>query len=134
MGKCFIVTNNEKVFEKYKVYMDVEYLKDEGYLSVLTKARDLVHSGAHLLTHPLSGSLKPNQTPYKSILMTMDEGKAVALEPYKEVMLIENSMEAYFKFTKGRETPHWTEKIKNDFMTIDLSLITSAVKNPMLQI
>ena len=38
-------------------------------LDVLTAARDAVHLGSELLTHPLYGNLRPNQQPFRSILL-----------------------------------------------------------------
>ncbi len=105
----------------------MNYLKDGTYTDVLKKTRDLIHSNYKLLTHPMSGSLKPNQTPYKSVIVTEGCGRI----DYESVILIENSMEAAYKFLKFKKTPLWTEKILNDFKTVDLSLIENVIKNPM---
>ena len=64
-----IVTNNDKVVNKYSSSYNVEYVDKEGIYEVLIRVRDLIHNGYKLLTHPMSGSLKSNQTPYKSILI-----------------------------------------------------------------
>ena len=68
-----IITNNSLVFEKYHSNYDVIYLKDAGYLDVLYAARDRIHLSYVLLTHPMAGSLKPNQTPYKSIIVAQEK-------------------------------------------------------------
>lgn len=124
-----IITNNSKVYNKYKDLYSVIYLEDGYYTDVLYKTRDLIHEGCRLLTHPMAGSLKPNQTPYKSVIVTRAEKT-----DYESIMLIENSLDAALKFLKFKKTPEWNEKILNDFKTVDLSLIENVVKNPMFNI
>ena len=124
-----IITNNSKVYNKYKDLYSVIYLEDGYYTDVLYKTRDLIHGGCRLLTHPMAGSLKPNQTPYKSVIVTRAEKT-----DYESIMLIENSLDAALKFLKFKKTPEWNEKILNDFKTVDLSLIENVVKNPMFNI
>ena len=60
-----LVTNNDRVYEKYKDVCNVILM--ENYESVMIKVRDLVYDRHILLTHPQASSLKPNQTPYRSI-------------------------------------------------------------------
>lgn len=56
---------------------DVEICFVEGHLkNVLYKALNMVGEGHKLLSHPLMGSIKPNQTPYKSILMGRNKQEA----------------------------------------------------------
>jgi hypothetical protein len=40
---------------------------------VLLTVRDHIHSGARLLTHPQAGSVKPYETPYRSVLVYRPE-------------------------------------------------------------
>ena len=116
-----IVTNNIKVFKKYKENYTVEFIDSETMYNVLIKTRDLLHSGYKLLTHPMSGSLKSNQTPYKSILLIKKNNEA----NLDDILMIENAIDNYNKFIKNRDITNWTENIKNDFKTVDLSLISS---------
>ncbi len=129
-----IVTNNNRVYEKYKEKKEVLLLEDAGYLQVLEKARDFIHKGAKLLTHPMASSLKPNQTPYRSVML---DGAEVAGEDEENqrqhpdmdsLLLIENSIEAAKQFLADRAVPDWPPKIKEDFKTVDLSIIDSAIK------
>ena len=115
-----IVTNNIKVFKKYKENYTVEFIDSETMYNVLIKTRDLLHSGYKLLTHPMSGSLKSNQTPYKSILLIKNNEANL-----DDILMIENAIDNYNKFLKNRALTNWTENIKNDFKTVDLSLISS---------
>lgn len=72
--KFVIVTNNPKVRDELGQEFDVDYA-DITYREILCKVRDMIYEGHKLLTHPLSGSVKPNETPYKSILVAKKTGK-----------------------------------------------------------
>ncbi|MEI0579969.1 GrdX family protein [Brachyspira pilosicoli] len=120
INNLIIVTNNIKVSNKYSDY-NVQYIDSESMYEVLIAVRDLIHRGYKLLTHPMSGSLKQNQTPYKSILLI----KKDEVMSFEDLELIESSIENYNKFIKNRKLTDWPENIKKDFQTIDLSLIES---------
>ena len=62
-----LITNNILVYKKYREIMDIIFKEDSSYLDILYYTRDLIHKGHELLTHPLSGSIKPNETPFKTI-------------------------------------------------------------------
>lgn len=128
MGKK-IITNNSKVYENYKNSYEVIFSEKFSYTDVLYTTRDLVHNRHKLLTHPMAGSLKPNQTPYKSIIVCDTQ-----CTDNESVILIENSLEAAFKFLKFKKTPAWSERILNDFKTVDLSLVENVINNPMFKI
>ena len=117
-----IITNNQKVrdfFEKERA--QVLYIEGD-YKDVLYMVRDKVQLNYHLLTHPLSGSIKPNETPYKSIAIKKErELDLLSLE------LISNAIEVYKKLQKDLKTPFWTESILEDFRVIDLDLIKNAL-------
>lgn len=73
MEKVTLVTNNDRVYEKYRE--DMEVLLLDSYRDVLLKVRDLVYDRHILLTHPQASSLKPNQTPYRSIMVYPKGGR-----------------------------------------------------------
>ena len=68
--KNIMVTNNVRCLEKWEGKLKVDYKEEWSYLDVLLAARDYIHRGYFLLTHPLAGSVKPNQTPFKSIILS----------------------------------------------------------------
>ena len=74
-GMDILVTNNPLVEAQYSSRFKVVFL-NTGLAGVLTHVRDCVHKGHKLLTHPLSGSVKPNETPYKSVLLSAAAGAA----------------------------------------------------------
>ena len=94
---------------------------DTDYLGVLKLVRDRVHFGHELLTHPLSGSVKPGETPYKTVVLsaekrTLDE---------KALSIIEDSIQTCQKFTANRKKRNWSTEILADFQLIDYSLVFS---------
>ena len=119
MGK--LITNNPLVLETVS-NIPVEFV-DGDFVSVLTKVRDYIHKGHKLLTHPLSGSIKPNQTPYKTIMISET---AQGLDN-ESLMIIENAIIKTNDLLKIRK-PQWNEKILKDFQLIDYDLIKSAIK------
>ena len=89
-----IVTNNPLVAECVPADYAVNF-ENITYREILVKVRDLVYAGHRLYTHPLSGSVKPNETPYKSVVVSrLPKG----MEP-EEAAIISNSIETFDKFT-----------------------------------
>jgi len=97
---------------------NVDY-QDVSYSQILCIVRDYIHKGHVLLTHPLSGSVKPNETPFKSIIVSEKANKL----DFGSLSIIEDSIACCEKFEKHRKIP---ESALQDFMEIDYSLIKSA--------
>ncbi len=121
--KNIIITNNPDVKEKFKDVFSVEFLDKKTYMDVLYCARDLIHKGHELLTHPLSGSVKPNETPYKSIIVSSKTGDL----DKTGLTILEESIQTVIKFTKNKKTPNWTERVLDDFRVIDLSIMENVI-------
>ena len=120
--KAIIITNNDRVYEKYKKEMQVILL--DSYEDVLIKTRDMVYNRHSLLTHPQASSLKPNQTPYRSVVV-YPKGEE---DNMKDIMLIEKCIETYRQWQEIAPTPkNYAEKVANDFKTIDLSVIENII-------
>lgn len=118
-----LITNNDKVYFKYKDKFTVIF-PNISYLEILQLVRDKVHSNYKILTHPMAGSLKPNQTPYKSVLLMPSD-----TIDYNSITLIENAIESANKFLKFKSLPKWSNSILNDFKTLDLSFMDGATLN-----
>lgn len=118
-----IITNNPYVYEKYKDKREVLYKENFKYLDILEFVRNRVHDGYELLTHPLSGSIKPNETPYKSIIMSTKKGDLHEMG----LSIVEESILTAKKFMTDKPTPDWTETVLDDFRVIDLSLMENAI-------
>lgn len=122
-----IITNNNMV-DRLVTSCDKEFITG-SYGDVLIRVRDLVHKGHKLLSHPLSGSVKPNQTPFKSIIIKKEAGQ---LEP-ESLQIIEDSIMTYEKFMK---IPYefktvMDEQIADDFREVDYRLIAGALKSAL---
>lgn len=66
-----IVTNNPLVKTVLSDWYKVEY-HEVSYREILVMVRDMVYNGYELMTHPMAGSVKPNETMYKSIVVGTD--------------------------------------------------------------
>lgn len=116
-----IITNNERVYNKYKNVYNIMLINGD-FREVLVKTRDKIHEGYELLTHPLSSSVKPNETPYKSIIISDKKGN-INLD---SLYIIENSIMSYDNFNKNKMN-FITDEIMEDFSLIDLTVLESAL-------
>jgi len=114
----FIVTNNPLVRDRC-VSCRVEYAEDAP-LEILIKTRDYIHKNHKLLTHPVTGGVKPNETPYKTVLLT-DNGEL----DINSLYLIEESVAVYKKFSECTVP----ECILNDLQELDYILLTAIIDN-----
>ena len=118
-----LVTNNEKVRAKYAAVCTLRFVEG-GHNDVLKVVRDLVHKGHKLLTHPLAGSVKPNETPFRSVALTEEPGPL----DLESLELIEKAlgMLRQFKprFQRGEDAP---PDMREDFAEIDYRLIAGAL-------
>ncbi len=115
-----IITNNPLVPRKLNDEYTVAYM-DISYEDVLKEVRNRIHEGHRLLSHPLSGSVKPNETPYKSVMIT-ERREAVDEE---SLMIIENAIQACRKFVF--KSDKYKPEVYEDFQIIDWTLLESAV-------
>ncbi len=115
-----VITNNPLVLDKLKETHHIIY-RDISYEEILREVRDRIHEGHRLLSHPLSGSVKPNETPYKSIMIS--EGKGEVDEG--SVKLIENAIQACRKFIFKSDL--YEESVYDDFQLIDWTLLESGL-------
>ena len=117
--KTILVSNNPLVLKHRWEKISVRYV-DDSAAAVLLTVRDLCHCGHRLLSHPLSGSVKPNETPYKSILVS----ETASGTDVESVQLIEEAIEVMNRFGPIRRK--WHEKELHDFQLVDESLIADA--------
>lgn len=122
--KKIVITNNKDVYEKYNDKFEFDFDEEYTYKDILERVRAKIHEGYELLTHPLSGSVKPNETPYKSIIMSKEKGSL----DYQGLSIIEESIMTFNKFYENKATPDWTERVLEDFRVIDFSLIENVIK------
>lgn len=121
-----IITNNQIVMNEADPSFDRSFV-DGTYEDVLLAVRDRIHKGHRLLTHPLSGSVKPGQTPYKSILISKDTAE-LHIESLK---IIEDSIRTYSTQTKGNAgyRKEIREAAAEDFREVDARLFAGALES-----
>ena len=118
LEKVILITNNDKVYLKYKDKLQCIFT--EKYEEVLIKVRDMVYDRHILLTHPQASSLKPNQTPYRSVVLYPQGNE----DNMKDILLIEKCLETFKQWQNISLTPeNYSDKIAEDFKVIDLSII-----------
>lgn len=119
-----IITNNVKVMKETSNSLEKEYI-DGSHKDVLIAVRDRIHKGHRLLTHPLSGSIKPNETPFKSVAISKVPGEL----DLESLDIIEKSIRTYEKFSKIPTTYGNTnkERILKDYSEIDYSILENAL-------
>ncbi len=118
-----IVTNNPMSKEQFESKYKVVFIEGT-MMDILKKVRDNIHEGHKLLTHPLMSSIKPNETPYRTICISKEKLNKVDLQ---SLSIIEESIMTTEKFLSDFKTPQWNEKILLDFQLIDSDLIYHAI-------
>lgn len=111
-----IITNNPRVLRELAPEHDVSFHK-ERLMDLFVRVRDLVHKGHRLYTHPLSGSIKPGETPYKSILVSKEPG----VLDFESLQMVENAILTTRKF--GHEYRDLPDSVDLDFQLVDYTLI-----------
>ncbi len=117
MKKAFkIVTNNPLVKETLENEYHIEFVEC-SYEEILRKVRNYIYEGYELLTHPLSGSVKPNETPYKSIMVSEKKEK---LDP-RSMEIIEYAIQSCKKFQF--KSDKYAPEVYEDFQVVRFSLV-----------
>jgi hypothetical protein len=87
--------------------------------------RGLVHLGHRLLTHPLAGSVKPNESPYRSVIVSQHPDTTI---DFDSLRIIEGALAVVDRLGPLRYrtiSPH----VDADFQLIDCALMESAVES-----
>ena len=115
-----LITNNPLVKAELKDKFSIEFLETD-LSGILTQVRDLIHKGHRLLTHPLMGSVKPNESPYKSVIIT----SAAENTDTQSVLIIEECIQNVQKF----DTKNIPAQYLSGLQIVDLSLIRSSIRS-----
>ena len=125
----YILTNNMRAAETFETTHQIRFVEG-GLRDILIQARDRINKGDILLSHPLYGSVKPNETPYRSLLLQQgkpNEDTGTAPIDLQSVRLIGNAISVSEKFIDKKEVADL--RLLDDFQVIDLSLLRSAVES-----
>ena len=122
MGKTnyIVITNNPLVQKKLEESVSNIY-KEMSYEETLKEVRDRIHKGHRLLSHPLSGSVKPGETPYKSVIITAGAGRLDS----RSLEIIEAAIQTCRKFESKQE--RYRPEVYEDFQMIDWTLLESGL-------
>ena len=118
-----ILTNNPLVpacMEGRGLYT-VRFQPERSFREILVEARDLVYAGHVLYTHPLAGSVKPNETPYKSLVVSMEPHGFDA----QHGEMIANAIAVFDKFKPLQRS--LGPSVLEDFQLIDYTLLAGAI-------
>ena len=119
-----IITNNPAV---QAAYGELTRYEDRTVGAVFTAVRDAVHLGAAVVSHPLAGSLKPNRTPCRSVVLTARHGEI----DLKSLAAIEDAI-AVLDRLPALTRPHGPRELE-DYRVIDLDLVRSAMQTITVQ-
>ena len=123
--KFTLITNNIDLYEKVKNKKDLDIIFDEKYTygDVLDIVKKKLQNGFELSTHPLCGSIKPNETPYRSILITKTKELDV-----NGIIIIDEAIETYKKFQNNMKTPLWIDRVLRDFRNVDCNILVQTIE------
>lgn len=120
--EILVITNNPMSKDKLKEKYAIEFIEG-NVMEVMKGARNYVHKGHRLLTHPLMSSIKPNETPYRTIILTKQGNNNI---DFDSLRIIEESITSTEKFLNIFGFPDWDKDVLDDFKLIDYDLIRHA--------
>ena len=118
--RYLIVTNNPLVRDALSDWYTIEY-HEISFREILVKVRDMVYAGHELYTHPIAGSVKPNETPYKSIVIDKNPGQF----SMEAANLMANALITFDKFKPLNVV--YSDYHHQDFQLIDYTLLCGAL-------
>lgn len=129
MREYILITNNplvEKDINNNQLgeNINISLKKVETLNDVMIRTRDMIHKSYFLISHPLAGSVKPAQNPYRSIIIKKGE----ALD-YRSLKMIEKANQKLEQFKANKINSEYPPDILEDYQVIDYSLIASGIKS-----
>lgn len=102
-------------------------LIDGTALDVLKKSRDLIHMGCKLILNPLYGNFKPNQQPYRSVVLSRPPAEYPKSVDKESLYYIEQALNVYQNAPLLRTPGDLPLSSDIDFMYLDYSLVEGAL-------
>ncbi|MDO4988071.1 MAG: GrdX family protein [Synergistes sp.] len=129
-GACFLlagifficISNNPYIKKKVS---SLRYV-DGDVFDVLAAARDMVHKGFVLLADPLYGNFKPNQQPYRTIVLRSPQSPGEV--DIFSLDLVENALGIYRDSHVTAQRGTRGCDIDRDFRMIDFALIEETLR------
>ena len=126
MRKYLVVTNNPLCARGVSQAHELSFYEGADLLGVLIAVRAKIHEGHTLVTHPLTSSLKPNETPYKTVLLRFQQESLC----YESLDLIESAIRVYETFARNSRHVTWSDlppNVLDDLALIDYDMIKEAI-------
>ena len=111
------LTNNPMVYNRNLSY--IEFV-DGNPLELFEFIKIEVSKGFKLITHPLTSSLKPNFSPYKTVFLSSSPETSI---DYESLHIIDKAIEYTSNLMKDHDIPNWDPESLEDFQLVDLDLI-----------
>lgn len=118
------ITNNPLLLDKGFTALEFHNTDVLGLFRIIVPE---VAAGYRLLSHPLTGSIRPDITPYKTVLLSASPG---AVDPVS-LQLIDRAAGYAERLYRLRETPlytQWDARTREDFQLVDLSIVEQALE------
>ena len=119
--QLLIISNNPKVASDFAT---LNQQACDSYEQVLHQVRNRIHGGARLLTHPLAGSVKPGESPYRSVAIDDIEGTL----DMRSLEVIESAIDRFNTMTATPRNRHYDDRTLGDFQLIDYQLLKSGLE------
>ncbi|MFC4771292.1 GrdX family protein [Enterococcus hermanniensis] len=120
----FVITNNPMVKEKFNPSTNIYFINDSYGAVLEATKKSIINEYSSLLSHPLSGSIKPNETYYKTIFMLETNSQSIHIESLE---YIESAIAVYEKFIKTKQRPDWSLGVLHDFAFVDFYIAQSTL-------
>lgn len=116
------VTNNPLIIKKGLINTEAV---DSDTLSLLLFAKEYILKGHRLISHPLTGSIRPDVSPYKTILLSLSADKVEA----ESLNIINHAIEYTENLMSTHVNPlNWDKKSLEDFQFIDMDIIENFIQ------
>ncbi|MBO8159516.1 GrdX family protein [Thermosyntropha sp.] len=118
--ELLIITNNPLVknIDRYEICW-IDGNPEEVYYKTL----NFIGLGHKLLSHPLAGSIKPNQNPYRSIVVTKNSVGAAD----EDLKIINQCLEKVENMALEATRPDLKVNYAEDFQLVDKELLLNAL-------
>ncbi|MEI7885416.1 MAG: GrdX family protein [Clostridia bacterium] len=116
------LTNNPSIIEKHLPMVEV---LNGSTLELFLRVRSEMLLGYQLITHPLTGSIGPDKSPYKSVILSIEKG---VLDP-ESYSIIEKAIE-YTKTLTANQQPFLGDTASlEDYAMIDYEFVKAFLTN-----
>lgn len=115
------LTNNPLIINKKCPH--VESIEGDPLVVFMVLKNEIV-KGYKLITHPLTGSIRPDINPYKTVIISDMAGNL----DFEGLQLVENAIEYTKSLYRISQNHKWDEASLRDFQLIDFDLIKEFIE------